>query len=200
MDKPESEKQEWNLETRNQNGSAFLDRRGPCVYKAKEPAMGWLFWKHFRSGILTNPRPKRPRPNKRAVEPASGAFPPVLTSTGSVRPVSKLMTSATKMLPLAFAAVRSAIVASATWNTILPVKASDPPFPQVVHSIPNETARVPSPLKVPVAVAKVWPETVWSTVISPTETPVPLNLKAMKSAAPVFANKHEAPEDEGIHP
>ena len=30
---------------------AFLDRRVPCVYKAKEPPNGWLFRKHFPDAL-----------------------------------------------------------------------------------------------------------------------------------------------------
>jgi hypothetical protein len=76
--------------------------------------------------------------------------------------------SATKMSPLAFALVRSAIVALATWNTMLSVNLSLAPPPHVVHWMPNTNEPVPSMLKEPVATARVWPVTVWSTVVSPT--------------------------------
>src|SRR5262245_47994101 len=125
------------------------------------------------------PIPKRTRPNRRTVEPESGTE----TATGPVFPFGARM-SATKMFPSAFGAVKSAIVALATWNTISELKAPDAPLPTDGAKIPNANSPVPFPLKVPVAAAKAG--TCASIVISARATPVPLNLKFMKSAEPVF--------------
>src|SRR5262249_3599464 len=79
-------------------------------------------------------------------------------------------------------------VALATWNTMSLLNASLNPFPQLGQLIPKLKAPVPSPLKPPPAEKFACKAgTCASTVMSPSTTPVALNLKAWKSADPVFA-------------
>ena len=111
----------------------------------------------------------------------------LVAKTGPVLPVDPMM-SATKTFPELFGAVRSAIVAVATWKMISVLNLSDAPPPHVVQAIPKPKVPVPSPLKAPVCAAKVLPGLFWLTVMSPKTTPVALNLKASKSADPVFTN------------
>src|SRR5262249_21129094 len=114
-----------------------------------------------RAGRERRPRtasPKRPAA-KSAAGAGSGTGFAVVAYTGPVFPVLPMM-SATKTLPRLFLAIRSAIVALATWNTMSLPNLSLAPPPHVVHAIPNANDPVPSPLKAPVCAARVSPETV----------------------------------------
>src|SRR5438874_2420816 len=104
---------------------------------------------------LHTPKPANPDPS-RSREAGSGTL-GTEASTGPVLPVVLLKISATKTLPRLFGAVRSAIVALATWNIISVLKALDAPLPHVVQLIPKPKFPVPSPLKAPASAAKVWP-------------------------------------------
>ena len=59
----------------------------------------------------------------------------------------------------------------------------------MVQLIPKLKGPVPSPLKVPLFACNVCPANVWTRPMSPTTTPVALNLKSWKSAATVCAHE-----------
>ncbi len=94
--------------------------------------------------------------------------------------------SAAKMLPLAFATMRSLTNAFATWNKISPVNLLDPPLPHDGQLIPKSQKPDPFACNGPLAADKAG--MCASIVISARVISIPLNRNAWEAPAPVLTH------------